>query len=117
MKANRKSLSLEPDYFSAQISDARRFYLDLNPPASDPLAVVSGGSEHCRPDYHIRRPGLRYFSIEFVAAGAGSLTLSGKHYRLSPGDIFAYGPRIPHDIQCDPNRPMVKYFVDFTGRT
>ena len=33
----------EPTYFSDQISQARRFYLDLNPRPSDPLAVVSGG--------------------------------------------------------------------------
>jgi AraC-like DNA-binding protein len=78
--------------------------------------VVSGGSEHCRPDYHIKRPGLRYFSIEFVAAGEGALVLKGKHHKLSAGDVFAYGPRVPHDIQCDPDRPLVKYFVDFAGR-
>jgi len=106
----------EPAYFSAQISHARRFYLDLNPRASDPLAVVSGGVEHCRPDYHIHRSGLRYLSIEFVAAGEGSLQLAGKTHRLSAGDIFAYGPRIAHDIQSDPDRPLVKYFVDFTGK-
>jgi AraC-like DNA-binding protein len=106
----------EPAYFSAQISEARRFYLDLNPSPSDSLAVVSGGVEHCRPDYHIQRSGLRYLSIEFVAAGTGSLQLAGKKHGLSAGDIFAYGPRVPHDIQSDPDRPLVKYFVDFTGK-
>ena len=78
--------------------------------------MVSGGVEHCRPDYHIRRSGLRYLSIEFVAAGEGSLQLAGKKHALSAGDIFAYGPRIPHDIQSDPDRPLVKYFVDFAGK-
>jgi AraC-like DNA-binding protein len=116
MNANRHALPVEPSFFSDQISAARRFYLDLNPSASDPLAVVSGGCEQCRPDYHMRRSGFRYFSIEFVAAGEGSLKLGGKDHSLSAGDIFAYGPRIPHDIQCDPNRPLLKYFVDFVGR-
>jgi hypothetical protein len=31
----------------------------------------------CRSDYHIRRPGLRYFSIEFVAAQGHYRELSG----------------------------------------
>ncbi len=106
----------EPTFFSAQIAEARRFYLNLDPADSEPLAVVSGGAEHCRPDYRMQRSGLRYLSIEFVAAGEGSLQLAGKKHHLSAGDIFAYGPHIPHDIQSNADRPLVKYFVDFTGK-
>jgi AraC-like DNA-binding protein len=105
----------EPKFFSSQILQARRFYLDLDPPPTQGLSVVSGGIEHCHPDYRISRPGLRYFSVEFVASGEGSLTIKGHKHHLSAGDVFAYGPRVPHDIQCDPDRPLVKYFVDFTG--
>jgi AraC-like DNA-binding protein len=108
--------SAEPEYFSAQISNARRFYLDLNPPKAQPFAVVSGGVEHCRGDYHLRRSGFRYLAIEFAAAGSGVLTLAGKRYPFGAGDIFAYGPRVPHEIQSDPAKPLVKYFVDFTGK-
>ena len=32
-----------PDFFSLQISEAKRFYLDLQPPRHAPLVVVSGG--------------------------------------------------------------------------
>jgi AraC-like DNA-binding protein len=106
----------EPAFFSTQISHARRFYLDPSPRASAALAVVSGGAEHCRPDYRMQRSGFAYLSIEFVAAGEGSIVLEGKSHPLSAGDVFAYGPRIPHDIRSDPDRPLVKYFVDFTGR-
>ena len=108
--------SPDPAFFSTQISHARRFYLDPSPRPSAALAVVSGGVEHCRPDYHMQRPGFAYLSIEFVAAGEGSISLKGKSRRLSAGDIFAYGPRIPQDIHSDPQRPLIKYFVDFTGR-
>jgi AraC-like DNA-binding protein len=111
-----KRVSQEPSFFSAQISQARRFYLDLNPRASDAITVVSGGAEHCQPDYHMRRSTFRYLSIEFVAAGEGTLELGRKKHRLVAGDIFAYGPRVPHDIRSDPNRPLIKYFVDFVGR-
>ena len=105
----------QPDFFSAQVSEARRFFLNLDPPSSERLAVVSGGCEHCASDYRIRRPGFRYFSIEFVARGEGSLRLSGEDHRLFPGAAFAYGPGIAHDIRTDPDRPLVKYFVDFAG--
>jgi AraC-like DNA-binding protein len=117
MKTAQILSTANPEYFSAQISRARRFYLDLNASTREPLTVVSGGSEHCRPDYHMYRPDFRYFCVEFVAAGEGSLTLEGKKHTLSAGDIFAYGPRVRHEIQCDQNRPLVKYFVDFVGRS
>ena len=77
--------------------------------------MVCGGSEHCRPDYRVHRSGFPYYSIEFVARGEGFLKLKGKNYSLSPGDIFAYGPRVSQDIRCNPDRPLVKYFVDFVG--
>jgi AraC-like DNA-binding protein/quercetin dioxygenase-like cupin family protein len=112
----KPSILTEPSFFSAQISRARRFYLDLNPTRSDALVVVSGGAEHCRPDYRMHRDGFRYLSIEFVAAGSGTLELAGKPHRLTAGDIFAYGSRVPHDIRSDPDRPLIKYFVDFTGK-
>jgi AraC-like DNA-binding protein len=115
MTVHRSALPVEPEFFSAQISRAQRFYLDLVSSTRNPLSVISGGLEYCRPDYRMRRPGFRYLSIEFVAGGEGSLTLAGKDYRLSAGDVFAYGPRVPHDIQSNSDRPLVKYFVDFVG--
>lgn len=114
MKAASKN---PPAFFSAQVSEARRFYLDLNPPASARLVAVCGGSEHCAPDYHMQRADFPYYSIEFVARGEGFLRLGGKEHRLTPGVAFAYGPGIPHDIRCNPGRPLVKHFVDFVGRS
>lgn len=106
-----------PGFFSAQVSEARRFYLDLAPPATSRLAVVSGGCEHCAPDYRVTRPGFRYASIEFVAGGCGTLRLrGGAAHRLTPGTFFTYGPRVAQDIATDSRRPLVKYFVDVTGR-
>jgi AraC-like DNA-binding protein len=107
--------SSAPDFFSAQVSEARRFYLNLDPPPSRRLVVVSGGCEHCDRDYHIRRSDFPYYSIEFVARGEGWLKLDGQRHALTPGLIFAYGPGISQDIQNNPDRPLVKYFIDFTG--
>jgi AraC-like DNA-binding protein len=104
-----------PDFFSTDVLEARRFYLDLRPPKDRRLAVVCGGCEHCRPDYAIRRSTFPFYSIEFVAQGYGTVRLQDRVHRLQPGRLFSYGPRLRHDIAADPAQPLVKYFVDFCG--
>ena len=110
-----KTNETTPEFFSADVAVARRFYLDLNPPKNRQLAVVSGGLEHCTPGYSIRRETFPFFSIEFVARGRGEVKLKGHSYPLQPGRLFSYGPGIPHHITGDATDPLVKYFVDFAG--
>jgi AraC-like DNA-binding protein len=105
-----------PAFFSPQVSEERRFYLDLNPPRSRRLAVVCGGLEHTTPDYSIHRAAFPFFCIEYVGRGQGRLKLGRRAYALQPGRLFGYGPTVPHEITSDPARPLVKYFVNFTGR-
>lgn len=104
-----------PEFFSLQVREARRFYLDLAPPSDITLAVVCGGYESCAPDYAIRRSTFPYYSIEFVARGKGSLQLGGRTFSLLPGALFSYGPDIAQEIATDASDPLGKYFVDFTG--
>jgi AraC-like DNA-binding protein/quercetin dioxygenase-like cupin family protein len=104
-----------PEFFSPQVSEARRFYLNLKPSKRVPLSVVSGGLEHCLPDYRIQRQTFPFFSIEYVVRGSGSVRLNGRHHKLQPGTVFTYGPGIPHTISADTGAPPVKYFVDFSG--
>lgn len=111
----KKLVSTSPSFFSAQVVEARRFYLDLSPAKSQRLAVVCSGSERCSPDYHVLRSTFPYHSVEFVAAGEGVLTLGGQKHALKPGVVFAYAPRVPHEITTRADRPLVKYFVDFVG--
>jgi len=104
----------EPDFYSVQIAQARRFHAEpAHPPGR--LAVIGAGREHCRPDYHISRGTFASYAVEFVARGEGTLRLGGQVYKLQPGDVFAYGPGVSQDIRCDPARPLVKYFLDFSG--
>ncbi len=114
--SGRREAEQEPRYFSGLVSEARRFFLDLNPASGKRLTVVSGGCEHCLPDYRIRRSGFRFSAVEFVARGAGWLWLGGRDYRLMPGTVFVYAPGHPHHIRCDPANPLVKYFAVFTGQ-
>jgi len=113
--APSRRLAPEPAFFSPQVAQARRFYLNLQPPRHTKLAVVCGGLEHCRPDYAIHRPTFSFYAIEYVARGRGELRLAGRKYPLQPGRLFGYGPHVPHHISGNPGDPLVKYFVDFTG--
>ena len=114
MNTARRSTAA-PDFFSAQVSEARRFYLDLNPPRNRRLVVVCGGCESCTPDYAVERATFPFYSIEYVARGEGILKLKHSSHTLEPGRLFSYGPGIPHGIAGNPAFPLMKYFVDFTG--
>lgn len=105
-----------PHFFSAQVAEARRFYLDLTPRPRERLVVACGGLEHCAPEYRIDRKTFPFLSIEFVSRGRGTIRLGQKNHALFPGTVFAYGPGIAQRISTDPDDPLVKYFVDFSGR-
>ncbi len=104
----------EPEFFSHQVAGASRFCLGVHDQVHG-FQVVCGGSERCSADYHIARNDFPYPSVEFVAMGEGELVLEGRQFHLSPGAVFCYGPGVPHVILCRPDKPMTKYFVDFSG--
>ncbi len=105
----------KPDFFSTQVSQARRFYLNLQPSPKAKLQVVCGGVEDCAADYAIRRVSFPFYSLEFVAQGGGRLKLNRTEHALQPGSVFSYGPGVAQEILTDPRLPLVKYFVDFAG--
>jgi AraC-like DNA-binding protein len=105
----------EPAFFSTNVERARRFYLDLSPSAREALTVVCGGLEHCTASYTVRRDTFPFYSIEYVIRGRGALNLRGHSYDLLPGQVFSYGPGVPHTISSDSSEPLVKFFIDFTG--
>lgn len=104
-----------PSFVSQQVTEARRYYLDLKPRSGREIVVVCGGCERLQPDYRVTRTTFPYLAIEFVAEGEGTLELAGRKYRLRPGMAFAYGSDVPHNIENDAARPMLKYYVDFVG--
>lgn len=101
---------------SKQVSGTRYFFLNLAPAkGSKAITVTLGGRERCNPDYEIRRAAYSYHGLEYVAEGAGTVTLDGAGHELKPGSIFSYAPSTRCEIITDSQRPMVKYFVCFTG--
>jgi AraC-like DNA-binding protein len=105
----------EPDFFSNQVLEANRFYLNTQSQKNQKLKVICGGREHCQPGYRIDRSNFPFYSIEFVASGKGTVVLGDKKYALFAGKVFSYGPSIAHIITNETEFPLVKYFVDFTG--
>ena len=104
-----------PEFVSRQVTEARRFFLDLNPDRRKALSVVCGGVERMRPEYIVQRQDFSYFAVELVAEGEGGLTINGRDYVLAAGSVFAYGPRAPHTIRNESSNGMKKYYLDFVG--
>lgn len=105
----------EPEFFSKQVAEARRFYIQKS--AKDArIQIICGGYEYTTPDYDINRKNFPYYCIEFVTKGSGMVTLNDRDYVLKTGTIFSYGPGISQKIITDHEKPIVKYFIDFTGK-
>lgn len=105
-----------PAYISSQVAEARRFYLEAQPPAKNGITVTCGGWERCAPDYRVSRQQFPSIAVELVVAGQGQLEINGRIHPLSRGSVFTYGPDIPHTITTHPEEPLSKYFINFTGK-
>ena len=109
--------SPHPSFIARQIRAYRYFFLDLDPLPRSHLSVACGGWEHCASDYRVERADFEFYGIEYVARGQGRLRIGGVESDLLPGCVFSYRPFTKHRIESSSVDPLVKYFVDFSGRT
>jgi AraC-like DNA-binding protein len=105
-----------PYFISTKVTEAARYFFDLEPNPGTNLVVVFGGYEKMRPDYLVHRRRLSYFVLEFVTAGAGTVALAGRRYEVCAGTAFSYGPGVEHTIQTEESRLMKKYYIGFLGK-
>ena len=110
-------IKLHPAFISQQVTNSDYFFLDLNTTPSTNLSIACGGLERCSAEYDLERENFLYFAIEFVMSGRGEYTVEGQTYPLRAGSVFAYGPEDKHRIRCIDRNGMVKYFVDFHGKS
>lgn len=113
--ADREFTNPLPSFVSRQVTDARRYFLSLQPDRKAALQVVCGGVERMSTDYLVDRRDFPYYAVELVTEGEGTLLINETEHRLSPGSVFAYGPDSPHTIQNRSTHGMRKYYVDFVG--
>lgn len=109
-------MSKEPEYFSQQVTDARRWFLEFPDEDEPGIAIISLGCERCLPEYVIERETFDKDALEFVAEGEGTLFLNGEEYTLRPGSVFTYRENIPHRIENTSQKPMLKYFLNLGGK-
>jgi len=105
----------QPHFFSTQVVQAKRFYIQTTTAKDVRLNVICGGCEDTAENYCIKRKTFPYYCIEFVAEGKGTACLASRTFKLVPGTVFFYGPGIPQHIHSAAGTRMVKYFVDFRG--
>jgi AraC-like DNA-binding protein len=113
--ASKPTTAATTEFFSNQVREAKRFYLDLKPLRTQALAVVCGGIERTTPEYTIRRASFPFYSIEYVLRGRGRAKLGHDVNSLRAGSVLSYGPGVSQDISSEPSEPLVKYLVDFAG--
>src|SRR5258707_5604531 len=71
-----------PYFVSTQVTEARRYFLELATKPSREIVVVCGGCERVRSDYLVDRSKFSFLVLEFVAESAGSLGFAGRRYRF-----------------------------------
>ncbi|MES2307594.1 MAG: AraC family transcriptional regulator [Verrucomicrobiota bacterium] len=110
-----KSRILPSPSFSNQVRDSLYCHLVPGVTLSQKVKILCAGREKVLPTYQISRKKFVCYGLEFVAEGRGKLRFKNKTQEIGPGDLFLYGPTSPHEILTDPQRPLIKYFVDFFG--
>lgn len=105
----------QPSFFTEQVLDARRFYIEGVHVRSERLKIVCGGYEVTNSAYVIDRPDFPYYSVEYVSKGSGKVRLGDREYSLSTGSVFSYGPGVSQHITNTVGNEMSKYFIDFVG--
>jgi AraC-like DNA-binding protein/mannose-6-phosphate isomerase-like protein (cupin superfamily) len=105
-----------PSFIAEQVSQCRYFFFEPTPRAVNTLALPCGGWERCAPNYMVHRNSFEYFALEYVAEGHGDFICNGNITELKPGILFGYAPGSAHRIRTSADRPLLKYFLDFTGR-
>lgn len=97
-----------PINFSARVRDTR--YFVCTDRSESTSFRFMGGYERCLPNYRILRRNFPHWIIEIIMGGQGNLDFVDSHHPLSLGSVFAYGPRIPHQFQTNPEDCLKKYF-------
>jgi len=104
-----------PSFISKEVQKGDYFFLNLNPKDGESLTIVCGGIEVCGDRYQVNRQAFPYHGLEFVISGNCEVKLEGITRIASSGFLFSYPPNTPLSLRTVGDKPLTKYFVDFTG--
>jgi len=106
-----------PSLISRRVIRGRYLFLDLDPPATEDLAVTCAGWEECSPGYEIKRDSFGTWRFEYIVGGTWELGTFGGKRTVGPGTIFAYGPDTAYSLKAISDGGLTKYFVDLAGHS
>lgn len=98
----------------ASSSSARRFCLDDDASLPSRLSVTCGGLDYGASDDSsagVRPP----YVLEFVVQGEGTIVVADERRRIAAGMAFVRGPSTHCRVLSDPELPLARYFVGFSG--
>lgn len=74
------------------------------------------GANIALPHYHIGPRVTPFYYLLCVLEGEGEFIQQGKKYKLQENDIFCLFPQVIHEYYCNPERPIKKFILAFSGK-
>ncbi|MBQ3549479.1 MAG: AraC family transcriptional regulator [Clostridia bacterium] len=74
------------------------------------------GFEDCEPSHHYGPAVRPHWLLHYIISGFGYFEIDGKHYELSPGQIFVIPPGVTTYYQADAKKPWNYIWVGFTTK-
>jgi len=60
---------------------------------------------------------IGHYQIQYIYEGTGTVDVCGSAYSASKGDLFCWGPGMPHEIAADSPFPLIILGAQFTDDT
>ncbi len=90
------------EYFAASPEDA-------------PFSIELAGISYCDGSYRITRTDSPITVIEYVIDGEGTVSVNGKNYHPTAGDVYILRRGTNHVYYADAKNPWVKIFLNLKG--
>ncbi|MBE6757860.1 MAG: helix-turn-helix domain-containing protein [Ruminococcaceae bacterium] len=88
----------------------------LPPDREGPLVLEMSGISYCDGTYRITRSReSRTCVMEYVVKGRGTITIEGRSYSASAGDVYVIPPETDHTYYSSADDPWIKIFFNVHG--
>lgn len=84
-------------------------------PGEERFGIEMAGITYPDSRYHVRRENSRIHCIEYVIEGSGYISIDGRHYTASAGDVYLLAAGKTHDYGADSKTPWEKIWLNVYG--